>query len=242
MTRRWRAFHPGLELVSGDRVTLSKDESHHIQRVLRLTIGDPVSVFDGEGGEWAATIVDSGSAVTIETGDRVETAVESPLALSLFQGLCRNDKMDWVVQKLTEIGALRICPLRCRHGTKFPPDARRLERWRRVAIEACKQSGRRRVPAIETAEWLPEATPGVPALLLDPATAAEPLASQLELRGVEAVWIAAGPESGFTPEEVERAVAGGWRRVSLGPRILRTESAGLAAATVALHLFGDLGR
>jgi 16S rRNA (uracil1498-N3)-methyltransferase len=242
MQRLWRAFHPDPGVVRGDQVTLSKDESHHIRRVLRLAAGDTIQVFDGGGGEWHATIVETDPAVTVEAGDRVDTEVESPLALILFQGLCRRDKMDWVVQKMTEIGAVSIRPLGCRNAERFPPDARRLERWRRIAVEACKQSGRRRVPAIELAPALPQALPGVPALLLDPGPEAEPLASQLPPQGARKVWVAAGPETGFTPGELAVAAGAGWRRVSLGPRILRTEGAGLVAAAVLFHALGDLGR
>ena len=242
MPRRWRAFHTDLPRASGASVQLSPLESHHVRRVLRLSLGDPLALFDGCGNEWSGTIVGlDGDRVTVEMKQRLEDAVESALDVRVYQGLCRQEKMDQVVQKLTEIGVAAIHPLGCRNAERFPPDDKRLERWRRIAVEACKQSGRRRLPGIAAVERLPRAGEGA-CWLLDPGASAQPLAEVLARSATQPCRIAVGPESGFTADEIDEAVDAGWRRVSLGPRILRTETAGLVAACVLLHAWGDLGR
>lgn len=126
MPRRWRAFHTDLPRASGASVQLSPLESHHVRRVLRLSPGDPLALFDGCGNEWSGTIVGLDSdGVTVEMKQRLEDAVESALDVRVYQGLCRQEKMDQVVQKLTEIGVAAIHPLGCRNAERFPPDDKR---------------------------------------------------------------------------------------------------------------------
>ena len=151
--------------------------------------------------------------------------------------------MDWLVQKATEVGVAALLPFPAASGDACRLTANRLSRWRRVAIEACKQSGRRRVPRIEPHKSLPPPPEGVLGLLLDPRPGTEPLAAACaDVKPVPSgVWLAVGPESGFDEAESDAGRAAGWRPVGLGPRILRSETAGLLAAAILLHLWGDLG-
>lgn len=244
MSRERRVFHEGPAPSPGDLLDLSRDEAHHVLRVLRLRAGDALRVFDGRGGEWEASLVSSaGSSARARIGEAVTSAVESPLTVVLFQALCRSDRMELVVQKGTEIGLRAIRPWPAVRSESPMPSAKRLERWRRIAIESCKQSGRRTAPSIEPLESLP--TPpddaSVAALVLDAAEAGRPIGERLAGASGREVWLAVGPEGGFDEGEREAALAGGWLACSLGPRTLRTETAGLVAAALVLHRWGDLG-
>lgn len=244
MSRERRVFHEGPSPSPGDLLDLAREEAHHVLRVLRLRAGDALRVFDGRGGEWEATLVSSaGTEVRARIGEAVSSAVESPLTVLLFQALCRTDRMELVVQKGTELGLRAIRPWPAVRSESAMPSAKRLERWRRIAIEACKQSGRRTVPSIEPLERLPmpPADESVAALVLDAAEAGRPLGARLTGATVREVWLAVGPEGGFEAGEREAALAGGWLACSLGPRTLRTETAGLVAAALVLHRWGDLG-
>jgi len=242
MERQWRVHHPGLPAEENITIELSQDESHHVRRVLRLREGDGLRVFDGHGRERSGVIEGGGpSAVRVRLQAEVDRPVEAPVELVLFQGLCRADRMEWVIQKATELGVSAVHPFLSQRGDARPPTAGRLERWRRIAIEACKQSGRRRVPEIEPRDDLPDPTHGRTAILLDAENGALPLGELLAGTGNPVVWIAVGPESGFEAAEIERWRQSGWQSGHLGPRTLRTETAGLVAATIVLHRWGDLG-
>ena len=220
---------------------LTGDEAHHVARVLRLEPGGQLAVFDGRGHEWQATIVSCAPRrIDLRLERAIDTPVEAPLSITLFQGQCKPDRMDWVVQKSTELGIDAVLTVSAERSKRSVASPRQLERWRRIAVEACKQSGRRRLPRIEGADGLPPVEPGTAGLLLDPA-ASTPMGDALS-RPAGPVWIAVGPESGFSADEIAAAVARGWRGVSLGPRVLRTDTAGIVAAAIGLHLWGDLGR
>jgi 16S rRNA (uracil1498-N3)-methyltransferase len=241
MARVWRVFASDLPQEAGARITLSADESHHVRRVLRLGPGERVGVFDGNGNEWLGRIAAGSSPdVHVELVERRTAEIEAPLRLCLFQGDCAPDRMELVVQKATELGVAEVRTIAGHRARRPAAEARKLERLRRIALEACKQCGRRVLPRIDRAEELPGAVAGVPAWLLDPA--APPLA-RLALAGgpPREAWLAVGPEGGFTDEEIARAEARGWRPAGLGPRILRTETAGLVAVSILMHRFGDLG-
>jgi 16S rRNA (uracil1498-N3)-methyltransferase len=238
MPRRWRAYAP--RAVPGEPLALSPEESHHVRRVLRLAPGDEIAVFDGRGGEWTATIEGhDGSTVVARVGDEVPGDVECPIEVRLFQACARADKLDGVVSKGTEMGLAAIVAV---HAERAGPAAvRRLDRLRRIAVESAKQCGRRRLPAIDAADALPAPADGAVAVVLHPGTDAGLDAACDRARGAPAVWLAVGPEGGFAPEEIAAATAAGWRPAGLGPRILRTETAGLVAAAIVLHRLGDLG-
>jgi 16S rRNA (uracil1498-N3)-methyltransferase len=241
MARLWRAFHDAAGLGPGVRIALDPDEAHHVRKVLRLQPGDALAVFDGRGGEWSATIAAGAPReVVVTLGTPRDDALEAPLEVTLWQGRSRSERFELAVQKATELGARAIVALECARSEGRPPDARRLERYRRVAIEACKQSGRRRLPELRYAVELPPPPPGTAALLLDTA-GAPPLAAVAGAARPAAVWIGVGPEGGLTAAERAAALAAGWTAVGLGPRTLRTETAGIVAVALVLHRWADLG-
>ncbi|MCP3982415.1 MAG: 16S rRNA (uracil(1498)-N(3))-methyltransferase [bacterium] len=245
MARCWRVLVERLGSEPGERIALPREEAHHVARVLRLREGESLSLFDGRGLERRATVVAiAGAAVEVETGEKIETSVEAPLDVHLFQGRCRHDRVEWLLQKGTEVGLSAVNLFRCERAEGGVPSAGRLGRWNRILAEACKQSGRRVLPELEADAELPLELPdGVLALLLDTGPEVPPLADALErMPPPDAVWLAVGPEGGFSAEEAAAARDAGWCSVSLGPRVLRTETAGLTAAALVLHRWGDLGR
>jgi len=240
MAQRWRAFHPDLPRSAGATVRLDPAESHHVSRVLRLRPGDALDVFDGAGSEWS-TVIDSGDrrgVVVRLTSERVQP-VEAPLRVVLYPSACRPDRMDWVIQKSTELGVAEI-RIRAEGGPARGPA--RVERWRRIAVESAKQCGRRCVPRVEVASGFPAPPEDVLAMILDERPDTAPIGRWLEAAPPRAVWIAVGPESGFSGAEVTDACGLGWRRAGLGHRTLRTETAGIVAASIVLHRWGDVGR
>lgn len=237
--RLWRAYAPAIP-GTGALIELSREESHHLVRVLRLRVGDGLAVFDGEGREFSATVDSTGPRVSVRVGQPVRGRKDPELAVTLWQGLCRPERMDWVVQKATEIGAAALVPFHAGRSERGRAVKPRLERWRRIALEAAKQSGRRVVPRVEDVVSLPASPPeGVEALLLQPG--GEPMALRLAGPRPLELWIAAGPEGGFTPDEARQLAGAGWRACSMGPRTLRAETAGPIALALALFAWDDLG-
>jgi 16S rRNA (uracil1498-N3)-methyltransferase len=225
------------------RVVLDPDESKHVVRVLRLHPGDAVSVFDGRGREWEGVLESvRGREVRVDLGGELMRPVEPTLEVVLFQALCRPDRMEWAIQKATEVGIAEIRPIRSERVEAREPGAARLERWRRIALEACKQSGRRRVPPVEPPGGLPPEPPdGVLGLVLGSGPDSVPLREYTLASRPDAVWLAVGPEGGFSEEDRSILKKPDWQEASLGPRTLRTETAGVVAATLVLHAWGDLG-
>jgi len=243
MKRIWRLHHSELAGPSGEKLQLSPEEAHHARHVLRLKDGDRLRLFDGKGAEYSAVVTAMlKNAVEVRLLERYTPSVEAPLAVEIFQGICRPDRMEWVIQKGTELGVAAIHPFFCERGEGRSLQPKRLERWRRIAIEAAKQCMRSVVPGISASDALPppEADGPLP-LLLTAGDEATPLGEILAGSRPSPVWLAVGPEPGFSDAEVASWARLGWRRTSLGPRILRTETAGLAAAAIILHLWGDLG-
>jgi 16S rRNA (uracil1498-N3)-methyltransferase len=228
-------------LAPGSRVELDDEESHHVARVLRLRSGDELAVFDGNGTECLATIETlSRDRVTLTVGALRTGAPDPPIAVRLFQALVRPERIEWVLQKGTEIGIASVRLVPAERSEAPAPSPSRLDRYRRVVMEACKQSGRRRLPEVEEGSM---ESPPVDALgiLLDTSASARPLGELLEHPRRPEVWIAIGPEGGFTDGELAAWEAAGWARASLGPRTLRTETAGAIATALVLHRWGDLG-
>jgi 16S rRNA (uracil1498-N3)-methyltransferase len=232
-------------LSPGRRHTIEGDPANHIARVLRLEPGDALTVFDGRGGEYAARIeaIRKG-AVIVELQELSASNCESPLALTLAQGVSRGERMDWVVQKATELGVTRIVPI-LTERTVVKLDARQAERkrahWRGIAVAACEQSGRERIPDVAAPLGLQEFLQGIDSgatrLLLSP-TGTQRVADLRTAAGGIVVLI--GPEGGLAETEQRAAVAAGFRAVRLGPRVLRTETAAVAALTLLQHQMGDL--
>lgn len=235
------------DLSSGRQLELDAEQAHYIGRVLRLRAGDSLTVFNGQGGEFAATAESIGkNSAVLLIGEQCEVTTESPLKVHLVQGISRGERMDLVVQKATEIGVKRISPVLTHYGVvKLDAHraAKRRDHWQSIAESACEQAGRTRPPLIDEAMPL-NAWFGARAkqtdtdLILRPgATAA--LASLAA--PVTKVCLLIGPEGGFSDTEYDDAQIAGFNAVSLGPRILRTETAAIAAIAVVQSLWGDLG-
>ncbi|MGD9597057.1 MAG: 16S rRNA (uracil(1498)-N(3))-methyltransferase [Steroidobacteraceae bacterium] len=234
---------------------LSRRASEHVLRVLRLRAGDALTLFDGRGGEYPARLVRAAKlAAVAETGDHIAVERESPLAVTLLQSLARGEKMDWIVQKATELGAARIVPVGMeRSVVRFAGDdreGRKLTHWQAVAAAACEQCGRNRLPVIDAPMDLFAALAAAEAaadvrLLLAPqgedalAAVVSPGALATAPGAARAVLLV-GPEGGFEEHEVAAARRHGFRTVRFGPRVLRTETAAIAAITALQVLAGDL--
>lgn len=242
-----RRIYSEQPLATGRTVGLGSEAAHHATRVLRLQVGDSLVVFDGSGRDFSASIVAIRRGdVQLEIGGGTDIATESPADLVLLQGICRGPRMDTVIQKATELGVRCIRPVfTTRSVVRLDPaqHEQRRHHWRQVAISACEQCGRSRIPEVAApaalAVALAEDTIAHTRLLLDPA-ADVTLSSLAPLQGPIALLV--GPEGGLTPEERELAARQGFRGVRLGPRILRTETAPLVALSILQFLAGDLDR
>jgi 16S rRNA (uracil1498-N3)-methyltransferase len=237
-------FYADAALRAGGTLLLPEDAAHHAVHVLRLHAGEDVTLFNGRGGEYAGRIAAiERLRVTVDLLEHRALERESPLAVTLLQGVSSSERMDFTVQKATELGVAALQPLIAARSTGRIAGERAAHKrahWQRVAIAACEQCGRNRVPQVlpplPLAEFCRGALAG-PGLLLSPA-------AQLGLRDAaarlrDAVALAAGPEAGFTAAEEALLAGAGFVPVRLGPRVLRTETAALAALAALNALAGD---
>jgi 16S rRNA (uracil1498-N3)-methyltransferase len=229
------------DLAVGREVSLPPGVAHHALKVLRLRNGAAITLFNGRGGEAAARLDTESCTAHVERFDAVER--ESPVAITLVQAWLVNIKLDWLAEKIVELGANRLLIVpSARSVAKLSGDRlrSRIDHLREVAISACAQSGRTRIPAINAAgsleQGLTTAAAGASAVLLVPTSAQSLSAAVGEARRIA---IAVGPEGGFDENEVALAVRIGYRPAHLGPRILRTETAGLAAIAHVQTRLGD---
>ncbi len=231
-------------LAAGAEVTLPPDAAHHVLRVLRLREGAAVTLFDGTGGEYGGEVARAGPrAVAVRVLEHRAIERESPLAVTLVQGLAAADRMDYAVQKAAELGVAAIVPVVATRSVVRLDGARasrRAARWRQIVVAACEQSGRNRLPEVHVpcalGAWLRTRSAAQLRVLLAP-DATERLGDLT--RPVGTVELLVGPEGGLTVEESAAARAAGFRPVRLGPRILRTESAGPAMLAAMNALWGD---
>jgi 16S rRNA (uracil1498-N3)-methyltransferase len=233
-------------LEPGTRVTLEGNAASHLTRVLRLRVGASLALFNGQGGEYSASIDKAhGGSVTVAIGAASAIERESPLELTLAQGVSRGERMDLVVQKATELGVSRLVPLLTERSVvqlSAQHAQRKANRWRAIAVAACEQCGRNRLPQLAAPGALSDFLRGAGAvghtrLLLSP----DGTATLAELaRPVAGVTVLIGPEGGLTDEEAQAAMAAGFTAVRLGPRVLRTETAAIAALALLQRQFGDL--
>jgi len=234
-----------MPLQVGDEIVLPDAVSTHLLRVLRMQAGDACVLFNGDGLEFDARILAVGKRET-RAGILAARAVdlESPLQITLLQGIARGDKMDWILQKAVELGVVRIVPVSSdRSEVKLDAQRadKRLAHWRGIVVSACEQSGRARVAVVEPPQSLANATLQRTGrgFLLDP-FAPGSLAS-LGGASLAACTIAIGPEGGWSPRDREQLHAAGFEGLRLGPRVLRTETAGIAAIAALQAMHGDLG-
>lgn len=227
------------------RVALGREAAHHAARVLRLRAGDPLIVFDGRGGEYAAHVaVLERERVVIGVGAWRDLEREPPFAVTLAQAISSGERMDFTIRKAVELGVAAIQPVLSARSIVRLSDAReasKLEHWRRIAIAACEQCGRNRVPELRSPvgleDYCLQADKGMLRLLLSPAATA-PLHA-LVSRGVASLAVAVGPEAGFAKHEEASLMDAGFIPVTLGPRVLRTETAALAALAALNAVAGD---
>lgn len=242
MTRRHRIF-TDQPLQSGQLIMLQDEAAHYLTRVLRVSPGQSVVVFNGDGSDYAAEVGRTGrAAVGLQLGDRTPACAESPLHITLVQAVSRGERMDWTLQKATELGVSALQPVfTARTEVRISPDKleRRMRHWRQVTISACEQSGRARLPElslpIDVLDWAQHASAATRIMLVP---GAEPLA---RMAPGPAVQLLIGPEGGLDDREVAYMRGKGIVAASLGPRILRTETAGPAAIAVMQVVAGDMG-
>ncbi len=235
--------HVGQPMAVGQVVALDENASNHLVRVLRLGVGDALVLFNGDGRDYAARLISvEKRGARAEVTGVAAVANESPLRITLAQGIARGEKMDWVLQKATELGVAAIVPLQTeRTEVKLDADRadKRLAHWSGVLAAACEQCGRARLPVLSApatlAAWAAGAGDGLK-LALDP----EGELTLATLPPSDAVTLVVGPEGGLSERDLATLRAAGFRGLRLGPRILRTETAGLAAIAALQALHGDL--
>lgn len=233
-------------LGSGIELQLGREQAHYLGRVLRLRDGDVLTVFNGDNGEFDARVIAlAKNSALVFVDAPVETATESALKIHLVQSISRGERMDFVVQKATELGVKRITPVFTEYGVVKLDQARATKRndhWQSVAISACEQSGRIRPPLIDAPvdlnTWFGAGTKEADTDLILRPGAAAPLSSIAA--PVTKVCLLIGPEGGFSHKEYEDAAVSGFQAVSIGPRVLRTETAALTAIAVVQSYWGDL--
>lgn len=228
-------------LAVGARIALPEDAAGHLVRVLRLGVGDACVLFNGDGRDYDARIASVGKkSVEAEIEAARDVRNESPLRIVLVQGIARGEKMDWILQKATELGVAGIVPVHGERGEVRLDGERadkRLRHWRSVVASACEQSGRACKPEVAAPRGLADALADLPAtrLMLDP-EAARPLPPRIE---EDACALAIGPEGGWSTADMATLAAAGFVGARLGPRVLRTETAGIAAIAALQALAGD---
>jgi 16S rRNA (uracil1498-N3)-methyltransferase len=251
-----RVFIDGA-LTAGGLVELTRDTAAHLVKVLRARSGDALVLFNGDGREYGGTIeAVRGSRVSASIGAARALDRESRFKLTLVQCVPRGDRMDFIVQKATELGVARIVPvLSQRSVVRLDAEqaASKQAHWHAVAVSACEQCGRNRLPAVEAPQPLLSYLGGLEPqgisgeflrLVLEPERASQASAAAQPLNvaatAVTGAQIAIGPEGGFAPEELEAFDLSAFERLGLGPRVLRTETAAIAAIAVLQARFGDM--
>ncbi|MBS0422374.1 MAG: 16S rRNA (uracil(1498)-N(3))-methyltransferase [Proteobacteria bacterium] len=240
--RLTRVFVDG-DLQAGQKLTVDGGAGNHIVRVLRSRVGDRLTVFNGRGGEHAAAIDEiRRDTVLLNVLEHRDTDRESAFDLTLAQGISRGERMDWVVQKATELGVTRIAPVFTERSVVHLDEkqaAKKVQHWRGIAVAACEQCGRNVVPVIDPPmtvyELLEKGVTGA-ALLLSPG-------ASLRITDAQAgagATVLIGPEGGLAQVEQDAALRAGFTAVRMGPRVLRTETAAVCALTLLQQKFGDL--
>jgi 16S rRNA (uracil1498-N3)-methyltransferase len=248
-------------LTPGSAVELPRETGSHLAKVLRARSGDELILFNGDGREFGGSIEEvRGSRVSAFVGSPRAIDRESPLAITLVQCVPRGDRMDFIVQKATELGVARIVPVLSQRSVVRLDAAQaqsKANHWRAVTVSACEQCGRNRLPIIETTQpllnYLGNSVPGAgPRLVFEPESAPQPHAAADQgapaaaLNGgwaklsVTDAHVAIGPEGGFTSDELEAFRVCGYSQGGLGPRVLRTETAAIAAVVWLQAHFGDM--
>lgn len=239
-------FFVDKEQISGKYIDIIGDDVKHIKKVLRLREGEEIEICDGCGEDFECKIESlSDDFVRAEIIKRYPNAAEAPIELCVYQGMPKNDKMDYIVQKCVELGVCRIIPVITKRAVSIPRDAeKKTARWQRIADEAAKQCGRGVLPTVENTISFHEAIKAMSdadALSIMPYECEKEgsLSKLLKAADKKKINVFIGPEGGFDESEVEKARATGIATVTLGPRILRTETAPLAICSAIMYEIGD---
>jgi len=227
------------------KIELDAERAHYLGRVLRMKPGDALTLFNGDGDEYAATLGSLGrNSAALELKEKRDADVESPLQVRLVQGIARGERMDFVVQKATELGVREIVPVLTERAVVRLSDSRaerRQAHWRKIAVAACEQCGRNVIPEIVTPMTLTQHLDRAKDTALRIALVPEARSSLREAGYAEGLLeVLVGPEGGLAPAEIDAVAASGYRSCTIGPRILRTETAGIATLVAAQVLWGDL--
>ena len=235
-------IHTTQKLSSHTSVMLEPEPSRHLARVLRLGIGDALTLFDGHGGEYPGkiTAVDK-KHVRVLTGAQLNSESESPLAIHLGIAVSRGDRMDWIAQKCTELGVAAVTPLLTEHtGVKLSREraAKKIQHWQQIAISACEQCGRNRPPVVHAptslGHWLASTVAEQKFVLHHRAESVD------EGDAPASIALLVGPEGGLSAGEIQAAEQSGYIALRLGPRVLRTETAPVAAIAILQAYWGDM--
>lgn len=226
-------------LAAGTALALPETAAHHALRVLRMREGDALTLFDGTGGEWPATIASADRrGATVAVGAHRAVERESPLAIRLAIGLLATDAMDYAVRKSVELGVAAIDPILAARS-QGAARSHRADHWRRIVIAACEQCGRNRLPVVAAprplGDWLAARHRATPGIVLAPGARATIAA----LAPAGALDVLVGPEGGFDPRELDAASRAGLRPVAMGPRVLKAETACVAALAALQAIGGD---
>jgi 16S rRNA (uracil1498-N3)-methyltransferase len=238
-----RIYHSS-KLTTNSEIVLDDEAASHIGRVLRMKADQPLILFDGTGGEYNAVITIAGKKnVSVKVLDFDPRSSESPLTIHLGQGISRGDKMDFTIQKAVELGVTQITPLfseRC--GVKLSGERldKKWQQWQKIVISACEQCGRNTVPVVHKPvsldSWMQQSTNELKINLHPRANDSIKTLTPPK----SGIRLLIGPEGGLSDQEIDRTVTAGFTEVVLGPRILRTETAGLTVIGALQLQFGDL--
>jgi len=239
-----RLYHPG-NIESGKTIYLEKIASHHLVRVLRTKKDSEITLFNGDGFEYSAILIeDNPKQASLLIQNKHTANRESQLRITLLQGISRGDRMDTCIQKTTELGISEIIPIICARTNISSDPARlskKLDHWKQIAISACEQSGRCCIPDMSPVTQFNIAinniSPGLK-LVLDPETGS---GLKAITPNSNTIYLLAGPEGGLTTDEINLTIQTGFVPIQLGPRILRTETAGPACVAAIQTLWGDIG-
>jgi len=234
-----------VDLVSGSVIELDQSASHHLVTVLRAKVNDVVTLFNGRGGEYRGVIAKiNKKQVVVQLNEFVDREAESPLELYLAQGISRGEKMDYTIQKAVELGVKKIIPLfteRCNVKLDEERRTKRHQHWQSIIISACEQSGRNRIPELLFPTSLENSLNAVQAdwrFVLSPMASSQ--LKESSVKKDQRVILLIGPEGGLSDAEINLACQQGYLPLNLGPRILRTETAAVAAITALQCCFGDM--
>ncbi|WP_062265532.1 16S rRNA (uracil(1498)-N(3))-methyltransferase [Endozoicomonas arenosclerae] len=230
-------------LAEGQVVELTDSAANHVGKVLRMKPEEPLILFNGHGSSWQGSIQSvSKKSVTVTLSALIEKTTESPLKVHLGQSLSRGERMDYAIQKATEMGVIEITPLfseRCEVKLNAERQEKRLRHWQQIAISACEQCGLNRIPVIHppenVADWMQMQETDLKFVLHH--------RTEKKLEGFdrpESVSLLIGPEGGLTQEEIVAAETSGFNALALGPRVLRTETAPITAVSIMHYLWGDI--